>query len=420
MSEEFNRILDTIMPFLYLTIIAVVLSIIYAIIDMFSIDRVLKLVRETKAFVFIENEVHFGKLHIPPRSSGGFEVLYTEEGIENPQTMIAFLIENYYETRNKKFWEKAVYLADYFKKKGILPEDFDINKVKISAWNPPSLVSRKIYSSEVGKIWMIISFIDFLSEKEKKARWKRLSSIYSPSIFKKIYRKIQNSLGYVKDKITASLTAQSTTLLKVAPADLQKTLQDAQTKITTSFITTTYDALLENSIGRLVTVKFKDIDGEEKFYQGVLGEYSDKYIYILDVDYRLQLEAKIKGDQIININPTVKFYGFKPKIPETLKIERKDGKFTIINISPKPVRIEKLISSGKEINIFKVLWPQEKIQLTDEFQEEATLQFEISLESDVVWPRSKATIVGLGDYPPSLLKRVLEDFELIEKVKKIA
>ncbi|RLE59693.1 MAG: hypothetical protein DRJ35_05175 [Thermoprotei archaeon] len=407
------------MPFFYLTIIAVVLSVIYAIIDMFSIDRVLKLVRETKAFVFIENEVHFGKLHIPPRSGGGFEVVYTEEGIENPQTMIAFLIENYHETRNKKFWEKAVYLTDYFKKKGILPKDFDINKVKISAWNPPSLVSRKIYSSEVGKIWMIISFIDLLSEKEKKARWKRLSSIYSPSILKKLYRKVQNSLGYVKDKITASLTAQSATLLKVAPTDLQKTLQDAQTKIATSFITTTYDALLENSIGRLVTVKFKDIDGEEKFYQGVLGEYSDKYIYILDVDYRLQLEAKIKGDQIINIYPTVKFYGFRPKIPETLKIERKDGKFTIINISSKPVRIEKLISSGKEINIFKVLWPQEKIQLTDEFQEEATLQFEISLESDVVWPRSKATIIGLGDYPPSLLKRVLEDFELIEKVKKI-
>lgn len=420
MSGGLSGILDTIMPFLYLTLIAVFISIIYAIIDMFSIDRVLKLVRETKAFVFIGDEVHYGKLNIPPRSGGGFEVLYTEEGIENPQTMIAFLIENYRETGNKKFLEKAIYLADYFKKKGVLPEDFDVGKVRVSAWNPPSMVSRKIYSSEVDKIWMIISFVDFLSEKERRARWRRLSSIYSPPIAKKVYRKVQNSLGYVKDKITASLTAQSTALLKVAPTDVQQTLKEAQTKIASSFIATAYDALLENSIGRLVTVRFKDIDGEEKLYQGVLGEYSDKYVYVLDVDYGLQLEARIRGDKIVGISPTVRFHGFKLKIPETLRVERRGGLFTIINVSPRPLRIEKIVSQDKEVNIYRVLWPQEKIELKDEFQDEATLQLEISLESDIVWPRSKATIVGLGDYPPSLLKRVLEDFDLLEKVRKTA
>ena len=104
-------------------------------------------------------------------------------------------------------------------------------------------------------------------------------------------------------------------------------------------------------------------------------------------------------------------------MPSILKIERADGKLAIVNASGKPVRIEKIFSSDKEVNLFKLVWPKERIELQDEFGEDLTLHFEVSLESDIIWPRSKATVVGLADYPPTLLKKVLEDFELAEKVK---
>ena len=403
-----DQLLAAITPLLYLTAVGVVLSIIYAIVDMFSVDRVLKLVRGSKAFVFLGNEVHYGKLHIPPRSGGGLEVVYTEEGIENPESMIAFMVENYRETGNRKFLEKAEFLTEYFKKRGILREDFDLNSIDIHAWMKPSLVSRKIYPQEAGNITMIISFVDMLTEKEKKARWKKLASIYSPPITKRIYRRVQNSLGYIKDKATSAITAQTTTILKMAPAELQKSLAEAETKIAGSFIAASYDALLENSIGRLVTVKFKDIDGEEKLYFGVLGEYSDKYIYVMDVDYRLQLEALVRQGEITGIRPIVKFYGFRVKLAPPLSITKSQEKISIKNISRKHIRVEKIVSKDKAIDVFRVLRPGEEITIPGDMGEEFKIQLELALESDIVWPRSKATVIGLSDYPPNILKMILE------------
>ncbi|MCD6244080.1 MAG: hypothetical protein J7J65_02445, partial [Candidatus Korarchaeota archaeon] len=102
-----DQVVGTLMPFIYLLILGIVLSLVFSLVELFSIDRVLKLVRGRKAFVFLGKEAYYGKLYIPPRSKGGFEVFYVDENIENPESLIAFLIENYQETGNEKFLEKA-------------------------------------------------------------------------------------------------------------------------------------------------------------------------------------------------------------------------------------------------------------------------------------------------------------------------
>jgi len=405
-------LLQQLEPLLYLVGLGVALSVIYGVVEYFSIDRVLKLVRGSRAFVFIGGEVHYGRLHIPPRSGGGFEVFYEEKGLENITTLLAFYLENYRETGDAKFLRYAEKLLEYFKRRGILPEDFTLGQVEINPWAPPSLVSRKVYPQELKNLWMILSFVDFMSDEERRARWRRLAKLYSPPLHRRLARRLENSLSYVKDKVAAALAAQTRVLVGMVPADLSKTLEEAEKKVVSGALTPTYDALLENSIGRLVTVRFKDVEGEEKLYQGVLCEYSGSYIYVMDVDYRLQLEARVEGDTV-DAEPIIAFHGFRLPLKPRLHVERAAGKVKVANNWDRPVKLEKITGDAGDVQVGRVLRPGEAVEAQDPGGS-LRLSLEAALEADIVWPRSRATVVGLGDYPaPALL-------EILRKARALA
>jgi len=187
--SSLSSVLQPILPLIYLIALGVIISLLFSIVNMFSMDRVLKLVKGRKTFVFIGKEAHYGKLHVLPRGGGGFEVFYTKEGTENPLSLVAFLMENYHETGNERFLEKAKVVLDYLKKVGLIEGELTENDIRINPWSPPSLVSRKVYSSELNDLWMIISFVDFMSEEERKRRWKELSELYSRPFIKVVKRR---------------------------------------------------------------------------------------------------------------------------------------------------------------------------------------------------------------------------------------
>jgi len=393
-------------PLLYLLGLGVALSIVYALIDYFSVDRVLKLVRGTRAFVFIGGEVHYGRLHIPPRSGGGFEVFYEERGLEHIETLLAFYLENYRETGDRKFLRHAERLLEHFKERGLLPPDYTLDRVEVNPWAPPSLVSRKVYPGELKDLWMILSFVDFMDEGERRARWRRLARVYSPPLHRRLARKVENSLSYVKDKVAATLAAQTRVFIGAVPGDLAKTLEEAEKKIVSSTLAPSYDALLENSIGRLVTVRFTDVEGEEKLYQGVLCEYSGGYIYVMDVDYRLQLEAVLEGGELREARPIVSFHGFRLSLDPRLRVDERDGVLVVTNTWDRPVKLEKLEGPQGSATLNRVLRPGESAE-TPAVGFPAKLSLEVALEADIVWPRAKATVVGLGDYPVPVLRDLI-------------
>ncbi len=402
-------LMDQLMPLLYLLGLGIVLSILFSLVEMFSVDRVLKLARGRRAFVFLGKEAHYGRLHIPPRSKGGFEVFYEDAAVENPLSLVAFLVENYHETGNEKFMEKAKLILDYLKEKGVVDPDIGIEDVKIDPWAPPSLVSRKVYSNELGDLWMIASFVDFMSDDERKKRWKEFTSLYSRPFLKRFKRKVYNALSYVKDKVASSLTSTVSVVTPAVPKDLKTHLEEVEKKAVTSLIAQTYDPLLENSIGRLVTVRVDDVEGERKLYQGVLAEYSDKYLYVLDVDYRLQMIATFSGT--VKSAPLVKVFGRYLQLGDQLSVVVEGEEATLKNIWGRPIKVEKLVSGDQEIIINKVLFPGEEARAKVPAGDFA-IHYEISLEADVVWPRSKAIIVGLGDYPPDILGSILGSVKL--------
>ncbi len=402
-------LIDQLMPFIYLLGLGIVLSILFSLVEMFSVDRVLKLVRGRRAFVFLGKEAHYGRLHIPPRSKGGFEVFYEDAAVENPLSLVAFLVENYHETGNERFLEKAKLILDYLKERGVVDSGIGLEDIRVDPWAPPSLVSRKVYSNELGDLWMIASFVDFMSEEERERRWKEFTSLYSRPFLKRLRRKVYNALSYVKDKVASALTSTVSVVTPTVPKDLKAHLEEAEKKAVTSLIAQTYDPLLENSIGRLVTVKVDDVEGERKLYQGVLAEYSDKYLYVLDVDYRLQMIATFSGN--VRSAPLVRIFGRYLQLGDHLDVKVQNGELTVRNVWKRPIKVERVLAGDQEVKVNAVLFPGEEVRVKAP-SGSFTIHYEISLEADVVWPRSKAVIVGLGDYPPDVLGSILGHVKL--------
>ncbi len=412
-----ENIISTLYTVFYLVLLGIIISLIYGISEWFSRDRVLKMFERKRAFVFIDKDVYYGKIIVPARSGGSFEIFFPSEYLENPLSLLAFLVENYNETKEKKFIEQAKKILEEFKNIGIVDKNFKLENIRIDPWAPPSLVSKKIYKDELGKLQAIMMFREFLSRKEKLKRWQELKSLYRPSIFRVIARKTYNALTYVKDKLASSLTKSTTTIFGAyTTPDVQKSLENIQKKAIGS-IGSTYDALLENSIGRLVTVRVKDIEGEVKYYQGVLREYSTQYILVYDIDYRIQMITKFKGSQELPDFPQsfVKFHGFPLSFNKHIKsevIEKNDKgiKLKITNITKDPLKIEIMKYGDKTISISKVLYPNEYIEVFADGLNDSTvyqIEYEISKEADIIWPRKIARVIGLGDYPPYLLSEIL-------------
>jgi len=415
-SPEIQGLVTTI---LYLTGLGIVLSLIYGIVEWFSVDRVLKIFENELAFVFIGKEAYYGRIKIPPRSGGGFEVFFPPERMENPKTLLAFLLENYKETGDKKFLKKAEDILAELKERGILEENFTLDDVRIDPWARPSLVSRKIYSGELKDLYGILIFKFALSKSELEKRWRELKKVYSPSFVHIIARRIYNGLAYVKDKISASLTQTTGTFLSFATPEIQKSIQEMESKLV-SQVGAIYDPLLENSIGRLVTLEMKDVDGEVKLYQGVLREYSNNYIAVYDVDYRIQMVAKYKGDKILSGYPKciLTIYGWRIDVDQHLFIENlscdaNNVSFVLRNGSDEPVKVETVKILDKEIKIGKVLFPNDGVEVKAGFDRlvstpDITVDYEISREADMIIPRSKVKIIGSGDYPLTLMRDILK------------
>lgn len=390
----------------YLVGLGFIISFIYSIVEWFSKDRVLKQIIGKKCVVFLGKDAYYGRIVLPPRSMGGFEIMLDGKQIENPEALIAFLKENYEETGDIRFLKKAERLLEEFKRKNILPKNLTLEDIEINPWNPPSLVSKKIYPSQLGELHAIMIFKHMLSESELKKKWTELKVLYTAGFIYKFKRKVYSALAYIKDKLTAATTSVLVPIAGTAMPELKKTVEEAGKKALAG-VGKLYDPLLENGIGRLVTVKVQDVEGETKYYQGVLKEYSDNYIYVLDVDYRLQMDTKFtsEGEAPEYPKTRVKLHNFRIE-GKHLRAEWKENQLIITNIYNMLVKIEKAKNKETEIQIGKVLKPKESIRIEIP-KGEVNVEYEISLEADIVWPRKRAEIIGLGDYPENLIKEVI-------------
>jgi len=399
----------------YVALVVITATILYTILEWLTMDRAIKIFNNKFVFAFIGKKAYYGVLHTPSRGGGSFEIFFKGKNIENPISLLMFLIENYEETGRKKFLLEANKLLREFKKMKILEESLTLEDVKkkYNPWASPSLVSRKVFKEKLSELDAIICFRYTLTKQELRRRWRELEKLYHFSLLSRIARNIYNILSLVKDKLSQALMKSATPIISSFSPELRATLEDFQKK--TSQIQTTYHPLLENSIGRLINVKVVDVDGESKIYQGVLREYSNNYILVYDVDYKIQMKTFFKNLREVEgyPKPYLETHGLEIDVGKHIALERNagDGQTFLVlrNISDEPIRVEKIKIGGKEFDINKIVFGGEKIEIQtdDDLNQEIEVSYEISREADILWPRSKVEIIGLGDYPAKLLENIL-------------
>lgn len=388
---------------LYLTALGLFASVIYSIVEWFSKDRVLKVFERRRVLLVMDEGSFYGKLYIPSRSGGGFELFFDE--VENPLTLLAFLVENYKETGDEKFLREAREIAEKLEREGALLPGFELEGLEYHPWSPPSLASKKIYPGDLNKVSAMIQFREAMDEKELERRRKELRRLYHPPLHSRIARRVYNALAYVKDKIASSLSLSSRIPTSMIPG-AREIIAEAEKKALAP-LGATYDPLLENGIGRLVTLRVKDVDGSERRYQGILREYSAKYIAVYDVDYRIGMVCCFRGSEKLPGYPKPKLAGLDRGVRGgELRARLDRGAVVIENLDERPVRIEKVSSGDAVVEVGKILEPGASLRvgIPEGFGEEYCVEYEVCREADVVWPRSKAVVVGLGDYPPRILE----------------
>ncbi len=430
---------DVLVLIAYLVFIGAALSLLYGLSEWLSRDRVLKILEDKDVLVVLGSEAYYGKLHVPPRSGGGFEIFFPSNRVENPKSLLTYLKENYKRTGDKKFLERAERLLKEFKKSGLVDENLTLDSLDVNPWSPPSLVSRKVYPDELKNLFAIMRFKDFMSEEELRKLREEFAKVYNPPFHWRLKRKVWNVLSYVRDRVSSSLSAlgalpQALPVAKVAPAaisaqvqkdvtEIEKKLKEMQAQAIATMAE--YDALLENSLGHLLTVKVVDIEGEEKTYQGVLREYSKNYVLLYGVNYRIQMRTRFKGQKECEgyPRPVIKLYGMLWEDEKHLaiaSIEKTDAgsRVALRNVSSSPLRVEKVKVKvpkeggveEKEIGLMKVIFPGEEVSIEVPGPPESLeleIEYEVTKEVDIAWPRSKVRIVGLGDYPTTLLDKIL-------------
>jgi hypothetical protein len=185
-----------------------------------------------------------------------------------------------------------------------------------------------------------------------------------------------------------------------------------------------YEALLENSIGKLVKVQVQDVDGTTRYYNGILREYSSNYIVVYNVDFPIDEEAIFEGERLLKEFPRERldFHGWQLNEPPHLQIlnyKIKDNRITfdIKNIHSDYINVEKIKIGDKEITLKDPIFlpgEMEHIEVEGEFSQEPKIHilYKIIKVADVIWPASKAKVVGSGEPTESIIESILKIFTI--------
>ncbi len=383
--QDLSGVIASLKPLILLAVVAFVLS---SILSWFSMDRVLKLVRGKKVVLFTVDkdgdgklDAYYGKLMAPSFGSGGFEIHYPIGGARHIGSLIAYLKQAYRETGEDKYLKMSDHLLQTAEDAGINIQKA-VDEAERYPYTEPPEFSLKIYSDQIDDVYAIARFKDWLSEEDIHSRTMEIERFFHPSLFQRLKRRVYNAIAYVKDKIakaTASITAPFTGVL---PSEVKGIVQEYQSKMLQTM--RSYDPMLENSVGKLVRVLVKE--NGLRYYQGFLREYSDSYLCVYNVPFRLRVVQTLEKTEL-EYTP----HGWNIEMLKLLKLEKKGGVCVVENPREIPVLVKIKCEEG-----VKELFMQPSSMVTIKCCK-PTLEYEVIIYADVIWPRSKATVLGLAE-----------------------
>lgn len=145
-----------------------------------------------------------------------------------------------------------------------------------------------ISSAEYPNIYLIIRFLDELTERNVLRRQKVLKRSYRPNILRRIKRKLRNWFNLLRDAMSQAFASVLTAATKTAPtaiASQQKGVLGTSKELVEWF-GNAFDPILERHIGRRVVLEVQSPEGNTVEYVGVFREYTADYLEVMDVTFK--------------------------------------------------------------------------------------------------------------------------------------
>lgn len=148
-------------------------------------------------------------------------------------------------------------------------------------------LSYILYEKELSLIALMVRFYDDMNDKNKQQRKKAMEKAYHPNVLRKLMRKISNLFKLLKDSMLDIFTQVSSKITSTAQSTAYTSQSDKYVKNMSGellgTVNTASNPLIEKYIGNMVVTEYTLGDKKLKLC-GVLGEYTSKYIKLLDVD----------------------------------------------------------------------------------------------------------------------------------------
>lgn len=249
--------------------------------------------------------------------------------------------------------------------------------------------SRKIYASDVDKVLVLLRFHKNLSEEEKERRINDFSSFFHPSFIRRKARALRCDLNSVRDKVSQLGVAIVGAVSAITPTP--KGVVDELTKELKTMPPGSYEALLENSLGKVVNVEIVDHLNQKSIQHAVLKEYTAKFITLYQARYPLRKAVFLKNGKEGKTGCEIKYVtvDLHGKLWERPDLE-------ILSFTKDQIRVKNITKSR-----IKILNEKSPLELRP--GEEAALvaadkiEYEIMADADIVLPRKRARVIGLGE-----------------------
>ncbi len=200
--------------------------------------------------------------------------------------------------------------------------------------------STLLYQSQFGTIRGLKRFHDELSPENQERRRKEIARTYCPNLARRVWRGARNLFNLLRDAFGQAVSVFVGAFKKAGTSTLLNT-QDARITSTTQQVisegASSYEPILEKYIGRHVVLEVVH-EGKSKDNVGILKEYSDAFVTVLDVPVSEEHEFNLAADEQLRVNRDFDFV-VTPVLGEPLD----DGsclatlQVTFTNNSRKPV-----------------------------------------------------------------------------------
>lgn len=247
-----------------------------------------------------------------------------------------------------------------------------------------------IYKDQYATIQGIYRYYDQLSEASQKDREKSIRKSYHPNPVRRMFRSLRNILNTFKDSIFQSIGVIVGQAQKSNP---QSTLLQSQDKRITSIsqdlikiTANAYEPILEKYIGKKVVLDVRKGETEIE-YAGILKEYTNEFIEILDIDQKVTTTVEVAGPDKLNIE-------------DYQVVISKDGpKFIIENQGAKTLFIRKIEAGdfSKELNVVCNPFAVADFYLEKPIEEIVKIYFEVVRKMDVIIPRKYCLVRHGGE-----------------------